>query len=276
MAWLNALVSAGIAGSINKRSAKQAENRWRERWEYMEGKGLTPQEITGSGLGGAGATSGQNLGNMESLARNQLAKAQEKKVGKELQTQLDIAKIGADAQRDVANIQTGQQQRQLEVQKGKIAQEIAIAWDKQDISRKQLDLAVDQWNTDKEPRTAAFILYKTALTMGTENLIVSGMYNFFKQYGIDLLSPDGKIEPEPFVKAIELLQSQRAKTRPEFEFLKEEITDGLIRVQESGRTIGNNIREKRNDYQDKAREGYEIDNPGITVIGNKPKVPKGR
>ena len=276
MSIFNAIVSAALAGAVNQRSAKKAEGRWRDRWEFMEGKGLTPQEISGSGVSGAGATSGQNLGNMESLARNQLAKAQEKKVGKELQTQLDIAKIGADAQRDVANIQTGQQQRQLEVQKGKIAQEIAIAWDKQDISRKQLNLAVDQWNTDKKPRTAAFILYKTALTMGTENLIVSGMYNFFKQHGIDLLSPDGKIEPEPFVKAIELLQSQRASTRPEFEFLKEEITDGLIRVQEAGRTIGNKIRDKRDDYQDKARKAYEIDNPGVTVIGNKPNVPKGR
>ena len=270
------LISGVLAGAVNNQSAKRAEGRWRNRWEYMEGKGLTPQEIAGSGVSGAGATSGQNLGNMESLAKNKLAREEAKKTSKQLQTQLDIAKIGAKAQTDVANIQTGQQQRQLEVQKGKIAQEIAIAWDKQDISRKQLELAVDQWNTDKEPRTAAFILYRTALTMGTENLIVSGMYNFFKQHGIDLLSPDGKIEPEPFVKAIELLQSQRAKTRPEFEFLKEEITDGLIRVQEAGRTIGNKIKDKRDDYQDKAREAYEIDNPGVTVIGNRVNVPKGR
>ena len=82
--------------------------------------------------------------------------------------------------------------------------------------------------------------------------------------------------PEPFVKAIELLQSQRAKTRPELEFLKEEITDGLIKVQETGRTIGNKIRDKRDEYQEKAKEAYEIDSPGITVIGNRVNVPKGR
>ena len=98
------LISGVLAGAINNQSAKRAEGRWRNRWEYMEGKGLTPQEIAGSGVSGAGATSGQNLGNMESLAKNKLAKEEAKKTSKQLQTQLDIAKIGAKAQTDVANL----------------------------------------------------------------------------------------------------------------------------------------------------------------------------
>jgi len=64
-AFAGSMVKGGIGSllgsAINRHSDREG---MRDRWSYMESKGLTPQEIAGSGAAGGGASSaGNTLGN---------------------------------------------------------------------------------------------------------------------------------------------------------------------------------------------------------------------
>ena len=254
------LKSGSVAFGFNELSNTMGERRWKSRLKHMQSMGLTPQEIMGSGVGGAGATGGQTFGNMNSLAQAELQQEEKKKKAQEIQRDYDVANINADAIRDVAKIQTGQQDKALQVQKGKIANEIAIAWEK-------LSLDKQKWDIQKQTADPAFIIYKTALTMGTENLIVSGLYNYLKNIGYDILDPNGKISYKHIRIILDGLQAERARTNPEVNFLMQEIADGAEKVMNFGTKIGNEAR-------DFARENKDL--PNLLNRDNGEKTFRGR
>ena len=210
----NAVLGGALSSAFNEYSAGRGEGRWRDRISHLQRLGLTPQEIMGSGVGGSGTTSGQSFGNIESLASIEAKKAAAEKDKLQRQTAIDVANINAQSQENVANIQAGTAGQRLDFDKTKLEQELKLGWKRADISQQQINLAVRKWEVEGETKSLSFVLYKTMLGMGAENIKASALINYFQQQGVDVLDPNGNISLEQLQEVLSRTAAETSKLKP--------------------------------------------------------------
>ena len=223
-----ALGSFGLDQIGNEMNARRAHRYNKKHFRFLQGMGLTPQEIMGGG-GGSGGASGGSIGNGNNvmMAAQQQFEAEQRQADRE--KDIRIAEIQADTGR------AGQQARLLSDREGRITQEmIAIMqnatarrgqdvgaevrrWATQqdndtrryvaaldqhiraaklDIDRDTLALAKEQWQTQKWSHEKSWVIYKTMLSMGPQNVLQAILLQQFEAAtGHTALTQGGKLIP---------------------------------------------------------------------------------
>ena len=173
-----------VARAGHRLDNKYYLRRMKKSWTFAKSIGLTPQEFFGSGASNPGGPSGagQVLGNMANQSGQATAAAVQAELDR--QTDLEKTRIQTDAQKDVAKIQTGQQQRDLD-QRIKEYTEVTLPKAAAELKVRAADLAVrinEIATSDK-----SFVKWKLLNQMGTENMrATSIMY----KHGLEDLSLD--------------------------------------------------------------------------------------
>lgn len=230
-------MAAAVAGDylLGNKQARQG-NRYdyqyggknlRRDWRFAKKLGLTPQEFYGAGQpGGQVSGSGQVMGNA-SYAQDAI----QAQLGR--QTQLDIAQIQKDTATEVAEIQTGQQQKDLD-QRIREFEDVTkpLAMKKLQIQEKELE----KLTHDIATADPAFVRALQLLKMGPDNMVASFIAT---KYGVS--------DPREFVKLpvaikealIEEMIGSSAKTRREIEGIIDMLYSKFIgSSDDSGITLG--------------------------------------
>jgi len=126
MVW-QALGAAVLGGAVDNFFDRKSLN---DQWSYMEGKGLTPQEIVGSASPGRGSSASSVLGNQAAAAAMQ--RKQQKFEAAERDKDRAIAMRGQDTQVQTAQLSSGASRYGSDVQAKIAAGKLALERDQFD------------------------------------------------------------------------------------------------------------------------------------------------
>lgn len=222
-------------------------------WRKAVARGLTPQEYYGAGAPGNPGPSGGAavLGNMaaQSMASGKAFKAQLLATSMQNETAIEQSHIAADAQRDVANIKAGQDQKGLDqriVEYENI--HLPAAQAKLKITREELKKVVNDVQTS-EP---AFRRMMALLQAGPENMKATMV---LEKYGVRDPHDVNKLSPALREALLTEMIAVSAKLRPEIEGLINFLYDKFIGTPNPTKFGGEN---NRSEYKSKDDLGNKL------------------
>lgn len=234
---------AHLAGDLRRQleAGRQSNQLQKEKMDLLF-PGTTPWERLGTPAASGGQTipAGSPAGTIgpmfQAAVQGQIAKTQMqtqlKTARMSQQTEIGKAMIAAAAQRDVAGMHAGERRYQTDMEtmtrvEANRIQDMAIRnldsreREKIRIQWKQYQIAREKGDREAETQSAAFILHRQLLSMGPENVRASFLALTMKQqYGVDLVSPDGKLPSQGIIeKILDKLRAEGSYLYKEFSAL---------------------------------------------------------